>query len=85
MDQVDDSTEKEALKYLIYLDQILIDGNKQDSMCVFALIDSALNIPIEQFIHTETQDGKTVLDAHFARCKRFLKVFMKTWRMNYIT
>ena len=126
LEQVDDNTEKEAVKYSIYLDQILSDGNKQDSMCVFALIDSALmqikyNLPfinsciiqtdnahcyqnnflicsmallnavykdhilIEQFIHTETQDGKTVLDAHFARCMRFLKVFMKTWRMNCIT
>ena len=126
LEQVDDSTDKEAVKYSIYLDQILSDGNKQDSMCVFSLIDSALmqikyNLPfinsciiqtdnahcyqnnflicsmallnavykdhivIEQFIHTETQDGKTVLDAHFARCMRFLKVFMKTWRMNCIT
>ena len=42
LEQVDDNTEKEAVKYSIYLDQILSDGNKQDSMCVFALIDSAL-------------------------------------------
>ena len=33
LEQVDDNTEKEAVKYSIYLDQILSDGNKQDSMC----------------------------------------------------
>ena len=42
-------------------------------------------ILIEQFFHTETQDCKTVLDAHFARCMRFLKVFMKTWKINSVT
>ena len=101
LEHVDGSSNKEPVKYSIYLDQILSDGNKQDSMCVFSLIDSALmqikyNLPfiksaiiqtdnahcyqnnflicamallnaaygdhivIEQFIHTETQDGKTV-------------------------
>ena len=42
LEQVDGSTDKEAVKYSIYLDQISSDGNKQDSMCVFSLIDSAL-------------------------------------------
>ena len=38
------------------------------------------DIFISSFIHTETQDGKTLLDAHFARCMRFLSHFMKTWK-----
>ena len=43
------------------------------------------DIFISSFIHTETQDGKTLLDAHFARCMRFLSHFMKTWKQNKIT
>ena len=43
------------------------------------------DIFISAFVHTETQDGKTLLDAHFARCIRFLSHFMKTWKRNKIT
>jgi len=115
------------VKYAIYLDQILEDSNRQDCLCVFSLLDAALqqiklNLPfitelilqsdnancyqnnfivcsigllnacyearglkIIQFIHTETQDGKTVLDAHFATCMRFLTHFMRTWYKNRVT
>lgn len=31
------------------------------------LLSQAHGIEIVRFIHTETQDGKSVLDAHFAR------------------
>ena len=40
---------------------------------------------IESFIHSETQDGKSLLDAHFATSNRHLLVFMKTWRTNRVT
>ena len=40
---------------------------------------------IKTFIHTETQDGKTVFDVHFARCMRFISHFMRTWKRNKIT
>ena len=43
------------------------------------------DIFVSEFIHTETQDGKTLLDAHFARCVRFLLHFMKTWKKNKLT
>ena len=40
---------------------------------------------IESFIYSETQDGKSLLDAHFATSNRYLFVFMKTWRTNRVT
>ena len=40
---------------------------------------------IKSFLHTETQDGKSLLDAHFATSNRHLLNFMKTWRTNRIT
>ena len=42
-------------------------------------------VRIKSFIHTETQDGKTVFDVHFARCMRFISHFMRTWKRNKIT
>ena len=40
---------------------------------------------IHYYIHTETQDGKSSLDAHFACAMRFLSRFMQTWYRNHIT
>ena len=40
---------------------------------------------ITSFVHSETQDGKSLLDAHFATVNRHLLQFMKTWRRNRIT
>ena len=40
---------------------------------------------IESFQHSETQDGKSLLDAHFATSNRHLVTFMKTWRDNRVT
>ena len=40
---------------------------------------------ISDFVHTETQDGKSLLDAHFATSNRHLINFMKTWRDNRVT
>ena len=115
-----------AKKHIIYIDQILEDGNKQDGLVVISLIESAVTaihehlpfinsiiiqsdnanqyqnaylilgihlinmnmkgkIFISEFIHSETQDGKTILDAHFATTNRHLMVFMKIWRVNRIT
>ena len=57
-------------------------------VCAIALLNAsheARGLKIIQFIHTETQDGKTVLDAHFATCMRFLTHFMRTWYKNRIT
>ena len=114
-EQEDGSFRTEPTKYTIYIDQILVDGNKQDSLSVFCLLEAAMaqishelpfvssiivqtdnaksynnafllcaipllnavfypkGIAIVEFIHTETQDGKTILDAHFARMMKFVK------------
>ena len=40
---------------------------------------------ISSFHHSETQDGKSLLDAHFATSNRHLLTFMKTWRNNRVT
>ena len=36
-------------------------------------------------MHSETQDGKTILDAHFGTAVRFIEKFMKVWRPNVVT
>ena len=42
-------------------------------------------ILINEFIHSETQHGKTILDAHFATTNRHLKNFMLTYTQNRVT
>lgn len=43
------------------------------------------DIFISEFTHSETQDGKTILDAHFASMNRHLISFMKCYKQNRIT
>ena len=43
------------------------------------------NIFIANFIYSETQHGKTILDAHFASSNCHLKNFMMTYKQNRIT
>ena len=38
------------------------------------------NLFISEFTHSETQDGKTILDAHFASMNRHLVSFMKMYK-----
>ena len=113
-------------KYTVYLDQIVSDGNKQDSLSVYSLLDTDLapisndlpfissiilqtnnakpynntfllcviplrnvvyepkGLGITEFIHTETKDGKNILDAHFARCMNFINHFMSTCVQNQV-
>ena len=40
---------------------------------------------ISQYTHSETQDGKTLLDAHFASMNRHLLSFMKMYKKNTTT
>ena len=117
---------KVPMKYTVYLDQIVSDGNKQDSLSVYSLLDTALGqisneltfisqiilqtdnaksynnsfllcaIPllnimyaseglcISEFIHTETQDGFTILNAHFARMMKFNQRYMTTCVENQV-
>lgn len=41
------------------------------------IISIAHGIPISRFIHTETQDGKSMLDAHFAQAMRIVKSYVQ--------
>ena len=100
----DGTMKEEPVTYTLYLNQLLSDSNKQDSLRVFSFLDAAMAqlsgelpfitklilqtfscaIPllkttycnkllvISEFIHTETQDGKTILDAFFACCMKFI-------------
>ena len=43
------------------------------------------DIFISSIVHSETQYGKTLLDAHFATANRHLINFMKTWQENKVT
>ena len=126
---VRDDTGKETQEpfwYTVYLNQLISDSNKQDSLSVFALLDAAMvqkneelpfiselilqtdnpklysnnfllcailllntvhnhcSISITKFIHTETQDGKTILDAFFARCMKFLQHYISKVDINKI-
>jgi len=117
---------EEPVKYTVYLNQLLSDSNKQDSLSVFSLLDAAmaqiaeelpfitklilqtdnaksysnnfllcaisvLNVTyhdkllaISEFIHTETQDGKTILDDFFARSMKFINNWLAKQDQNKV-
>ena len=60
-------------KHLPNIDQIILQSDNvgcyQNTMLMFLIpyLSYAHGIEISRIIHTETQDGKSVLDAHFAR------------------
>lgn len=61
---------------------VLQSGNAscyQNALVVLMLphLSVAHGIRISRFIHTETQDGKSVLDAHFARSMGVLKLWLR--------
>ena len=48
-------------------------------LCAIPLLNAKYasnKISIVEFIHTETQDSKTILDAHYARCNQHLRCFL---------
>lgn len=119
-----------AVRKSLYLDQILSNNNKQDTVCVVSLLEvfiSALvsnfshcecgfiknaiicsdnagcyasylsilmigilnsthheKMFIQKLIHSETQDGKDLVDAHFAKMVEHLIVYVKHSRQNMI-
>ncbi len=59
-----DENMKEATKYCTYLDQILSDGNKQDTYCVLSLLEAGL-----KQIHNDLPFVKSiVLQSDNVRC-----------------
>ena len=49
-----------------------------------SLMNMKHKVQITRFIHTETQDGKGLVDAHFARGTWHIKRFVKTKKDNHI-
>lgn len=78
---------------LPFIQTITLQSNNANSyqkiflICAIAFLNACYDseIRVSSFIHTETQNGKTSLDAHFARCMRFLSHFMITWIKNKMT
>ena len=56
----------------------------KDLLLAIALISALSPIKVTGFIHTETQDGKGDIDAHFARSMAHLVSFMHTSHSNKI-
>ena len=124
--ETNEAGESSAVKYLVFIDQVIQDGNKQDAFAVLSLLEAAMNVIhmelpyicelilqsdnaatyqnhfiklgihllnchfydklfISEYIHTETQDGKTILDGHFGTCVIHLNGFMKLWMPNKVT
>ena len=53
-------------------------------MLQILLLSYAHGIQISRFLHTETQDGKSVLDAHFARSMQVITSLCKEGRVHQI-
>jgi hypothetical protein len=53
-------------------------------MLLIPLLSYAHGIQISRFMHTETQDGKSVLDAHFARSMQVITSLCKEGRVHQI-
>ena len=55
-----------------------------DLMILLGFLNTRLPIPIERFIHTETQDGKGLIDAHFARGTAHVQQYMRNSSPNRV-
>lgn len=56
----------------------------KELLLLIAILNTSNQIRIVRFIHTETQDGKGLIDAHFAKGTAHLTKFMKTSQQNRI-
>ena len=75
---------------LSFLEEITLQSDNagcyqsKDLLLAIALISALSPIKVTRFIHTETQDGKGDIDAHFARSMAHLVSFMHTSHSNKI-
>ena len=75
---------------LSFLEEITLQSDNagcyqsNDLLLAIALISALSPIKVTRFIHTETQDGKGDIDAHFARSIAHLVSFMHTSHSNKI-
>lgn len=58
--------------------------NNNELIFMLALLNTRTKVKIKWFIHTETQDGKGLIDAHFAHATVHIKHFICTFRRNPI-
>ena len=56
----------------------------KELLLLIAILNTINQIRIVRFIHTETQDGKGLIDAHFAKGTAHVMKFMKTSLQNRI-
>ena len=56
----------------------------KELLLLIAILNTQNDIRITRYIHTETQDGKGLIDAHFAKGSAHLIRFMKTSQQNRI-
>ena len=48
-----------------------------DLLLMLPIISIVHDVQVTRFIHTETQDGKWLLDAHFATCTKWVREYLK--------
>ena len=78
---------KDELPYLMEITiQSDNSGRYQSKELLFmmSLLSSTSPIRISRFIHTETHDGKGLIDAHFARGTAHVYKFMRTSFRNHV-
>ena len=56
----------------------------KEFLLLLAILNGCNKIKVTRYIHTETQDGKGLIDAHFAKGTAHLLKFMKTSQQNRI-
>ena len=56
----------------------------KELLLLLAILNGCNTIKVTRYIHTETQDGKGLIDAHFAKGTAHLVKFMKTSQQNKI-
>ena len=49
------------------------------------IVNSHGLLRLRTFIHTETQDGKSLVDAHFAIAMKYVNSFVRNYAQNVIT
>ena len=75
-DDNEDSTEQ-AVRYTVYLNQLLSDSNKQDSPSVFSLLDAAMSqihekLPFITELIPQTDNDKSYIN-NFLLCVRYFR------------
>ena len=88
-----DATISQIHEELPFITELLLQTDSAKSysnnflLCVISLLNVVHkhnSLATIEFIHKETQDGKTILDAFFARCMKFVKSYISIHTTNKI-